>query len=142
MSKENKLEVKPENGITTTAYVVRIVDADTVIAEVRRQFPVRISHPNPAGLDFQSPEKNTLEGQRAIEFLAATLGKSLLTFQEVLKERFNKEVTLFIPTKDPLNLTDINSFNRLIGEIWVDNRRLSDIMIGAGHGELKKRGSY
>ena len=133
---------KPELGLTTTAYVIRIVDADTCICEVRRQFPVRITHPNPDGMDFNSPEKNTPEGQRAIEFLAAQLGKSLLTYREVLKEQFNKEITLFIPTNDPLKLTDINSFNRLVGEIWLDKRRLSDIMIEAGHAKLQKRGHY
>ena len=138
MSKDDK----PENGLTTTAYIVSITDGDTVMVEVRRRFPVRITHPNPDGLDFNSPEKNTPEGQRAIEFLAAQLGKSLLTYREVLKEQFNKEITLFIPTNDPLKLTDINSFNRLVGEIWLDKRRLSDIMIEAGHAKLQKRGHY
>lgn len=90
----------PEPGITTKAKVIAIPDGDTIKLEVTRTFNVRIR-------DLLVAEKNTEAGQRAIEYLNTFLKDS--------------QVTLFVPSNDPVKLMDMNSFNRLVGDLWYPN---------------------
>lgn len=116
--------MKPKNGLTTEAKVIKIHDADTIYLEVTRQFPVRLLDTDHKG-QFNSPELNTVEGQKATEFVKQILPEGV-------------KVTLFVPAgKNELQLTDINSFNRILGEIWIGEDKLTDILIEAGHGQIK-----
>jgi endonuclease YncB( thermonuclease family) len=78
-------------------------------------------------LSFNTPEKNTAEGKEAKEFV-----------ESLLEQIEGEEVTLFIPSKDGMLLTDINSFDRIVGEIWIGNEKLTDILLKHGYGEYKK----
>ena len=117
----------PRAGWTTEVKITRIIDADTIEVEVRRRFSVRLAHPASKGLIFDTPEKNTEIGKRAIAYLKDRLNS------------FTGKVTLFIPFGNNDVLMDFSSFSRVIGEIWLDKTRLTSILIEAGHGRLVKR---
>lgn len=119
---------EPELGFTTVAKVLRVIDGDTVDVEVSRVVRVRLQHPNDEGLDFNAPEKNTKEGQKALEYV-----KEKLT---------DKEVVIFFPAKTPEILLDNTSFNRVIGELWLNAKRFTAELLDAGLAKLSKRGHY
>lgn len=98
---------KPEPGFCTLAKVISVTDGDTIKVELRRTFNVRLK-----GIDVFE-----LDGE---------MGKAAKTFVKNLIE--GKEVTLFVPSNNSLSLMDVNSFNRIVGEIWVDNSNLRDIL--------------
>lgn len=114
----------PRPGLTTAAKVTRVIDADTIEVTVTRKFPVRLVHGDGPRI-FNCPEKNTPEGVQAKKFV-----------ENLLRD---KEVTLFVSAQNSDILTDINSFNRILGEIWVDNQRLTDILLEKGFGEIIRR---
>ena len=116
--------MKPKNGLTTTARIVKWRDADTPIVEIKRQFAVRLTDVEKLPKYFNAPEKGTPEGENAIAFIEDYVD--------------NEEITLFIPSNNPLNLTDIASFDRIVGEIWVGDKKLTDVLMEAGYGEFKK----
>lgn len=115
--------MKPRNGLVTSVRIVKWRDADTPIVEVKRQFPVRLCDTE-HNLSFNAPELSTAAGKKAKKFVEELVG--------------DKEVTLFIPSKDGMLLTDINSFDRIVGEIWIDDQKLTDILDNNGYGEYKK----
>lgn len=99
----------PVPGITTVAKVVDVTDVDTVKFEITRTFHIRIR-------DCIGAESNTEKGKIAKAFL-----------ENLLKD--NPELIVFIPTNDPHKLMDMNSFNRLVGDLWLkDGRNLLDII--------------
>ena len=48
----------------------------------------------------------------------------------------DKNVTLFVPTGEDTKLMDINSFNRILGELWISGEKLTDILLEKKYGEL------
>lgn len=115
----------PRNGITTEARIVEVIDGDTVEVEVCRRFKVRLSHPSKyKTYIFDTPEKGTLLGDAAKKYVRD------------LVEKHGGSVKVFIPSNGPLELMDMNSFNRLIGEIWLDDKRLTQILIDEGYGRI------
>ncbi len=117
----------PKNGLTTEVEIVKWRDADTPVVAIVREFPVRLLDTDHEKC-FNSPEKNTVEGKKAIGFI-----------KEYCKDR---QLRLFIPTNNPHNLTDINSFDRIVGELWVSQedgswRKVTDILYENGYGEYK-----
>lgn len=108
----------PELGWTTSANVIRAVDGDTIEVEIRRRFLVRINN-------LRCPEKTEPSGQEAKAFT-----DDLLT---------GKTVIIQIPTNNPLNLLDWNSFNRAVANIWLDNESVRDIIISSGYGQSGKK---
>lgn len=123
-------EKAPRPGLSTEVKIVRVIDGDTVEVEITRRFPVRLVHENERGLHFNADEKNTTSGKAAKKFL-----ENLIYDDE--PGEF-KEIILFIPAGQSINLTDINSFNRLLGEIWVDGEKVTETMIAHGHARLKR----
>lgn len=117
----------PDPGWTTEVEITRIIDADTVEVEVRRRFTVRLSHPTKRGYIFDTPEKNTELGKKAIEWLKNEL------------DDFNGVVTLFIDAKKNLSLMDWNSFSRAVGELWLDKSRLTSKLLKSGYARIVKR---
>jgi len=97
--------MKPELGISTDANVVRVVDGDTIEVEVIRRFKVRMR-------DVKKPELKTPEGKIAKAELQVLLP-------------LGSVVRLFVPTNDPLKLMDMNSFERIVADVWLDNQLLS-----------------
>jgi endonuclease YncB( thermonuclease family) len=97
--------LKPELGIGTDAKVIRVVDGDTVEVEITRRFHVRMNN-------VKKPELKTPEGKKAKAELEAKIPP-------------NTTVRLFIPTNDPLKLMDVNSFERIVADIWLNDEKLS-----------------
>ena len=110
-----------KEGIVTEVEVVRWRDADTPIVRFSREFPVRLVDSDQDG-QFNAPEKNTHKGKRAKEYVESLEGEKFL---------------LFIPSKNPSKLTDILSFDRVLGELWFGDQKMTDVLIRAGYGEIK-----
>lgn len=97
-----------EPGYCTKVDVVRVIDGDTIEFEIRRRFHLRLR-------DIDVPESKTEHGKKATEF--------------VQKRLFDAEdIKIFIPTGDPLKLMDINSFERLVGDVEVDGKNLAELL--------------
>lgn len=109
--------IEPSNGLTTEATVTKIIDGDTLELKIERTFNVRLTDGKLP--HFNVAEKNTPVGQAATSFL-----------KQILPE--GTQVKVFIPTNNPEHLMDINSFNRIIGEIWVNGRQLTEILTESG----------
>jgi endonuclease YncB( thermonuclease family) len=103
----------PEPGWITEVDYVRAVDGDTIEVEIRRRFKVRIQ-------DIDIVESNSERGQEATEYVDDKLSKA-------------REIIVKIPTNSPLNLMDVNSFERIVGEIYVNGRKLSTMLKRAGY---------
>jgi endonuclease YncB( thermonuclease family) len=103
----------PQPAIITQAFVVANHDGDTVTVEIRRRFSVRIR-----GID--TPELKEKGGKEARDFVKSELP-------------VNKEVTVVIPTNNPLNLMDVNSFGRIVGDVWYDGKNLKEELEKNGH---------
>ena len=101
----------PPLGLTTEVEYVRILDGDTIEFEIRRRFKVRLE-----GIDVY--EKNTEQGEEATDFV-----DNILLDAEVIK--------VFIPSNNPIKLMDINSFSRIVGQVYVDDTNLTDLLRAA-----------
>ena len=108
-----------EPGWLTEAEYVRAVDGDTIEVEVRRRFNVRLR-------DIDVYEKNTEIGKEATEFVDTILGTI-------------KRILVFIPSNDPIKLMDINSFERLVGDIYVNQKNLKDMLLKKGYNKNGKQ---
>lgn len=98
----------PEPGWSTRAKVYKVKDADSIEVEVTRRFTVRIEN-------LRIAEADTPRGIEATRIARILMPKG-------------REVTVFIPSNNPERLMDINSFERLVGEIWLDDVSYRDIM--------------
>lgn len=103
-----------EPGLTIPVEYVRAVDGDTIEVEIRRKFKMRLR-------DINVAEKDTDEGVEATEYVDGVLcdGDTIL---------------VFIPTNSPDKLMDITSFERIVGDIYVDNQKLQDLLEAEGYG--------
>jgi hypothetical protein len=117
--------MQPEPGFVTDVEIIRIIDADTFLVRMTREFPVRITDENKEPLIFDSPEKNTSLGKKARQYCIDMF--------------LNKTARLCIPTNEEKSLTDINSFNRIIGVLWFKGKRITDILTKKGFGRFTKR---
>lgn len=127
MDGDNSMQV-PKDGITTQVEIIDVTDGDTVEVEIRRRFKVRLTHPSDKKTYiFDTPENSTAFGRRVTSWVKNKFA------------RFNGKVRLFIPSGQPIDLMDTSSFRRILGEIWLDNERLSDILIEKGFGRVISR---
>ena len=130
----------PQCGLATKAKVERIIDGDSIEVSVTRKFTIRLVYQNEENKIFDAPEKNTQEGQEAIEFLMSLLTEKLPivsnTGHQAGEECYLKEVILFIPSNNPAKLMDITSFERILGEVWVDGQNVGQLMLDNGHAKL------
>ena len=115
---------KPRSGFCSPVKITRVIDGDTIEVELTRKFNVRLVHENDEGKQFNCPERNTEEGQEVKKYVENILSSDAV-------------ITLFIPSNEADKLMDVNSFNRILSEIWVDDERLTDILLERGYGELK-----
>ena len=123
---------EPIPGWTTKAKIERVKDGDTVEVSITRRFALRLIHRNEHGLLFKAPELNTPEGVESKNYLIKLLGLSVRQLDNT------KDITVFIPTNKDNKLMDMNSFERLLGELWVDGKMVTRLMIDAGHAILEK----
>jgi len=98
-------ENPPEEGIAIQARVSRIIDGDTIEVSVEMPFRIRL-----LGVDVE--EHNTTLGKEAIKFISQYLGK---------------EVMVYVPI-NTANLLDATQLGRVLGQIWIDGKNLSDVM--------------
>lgn len=99
--------MKPEPGWTSVGRVVKVHDADTITVEITRQVNIRLRNVDAYELQTEKGK----EAQQRVEELVC-----------------GKEVLFFIPSNRPLTLMDFNSFNRLVGDVWIDNMCLADFI--------------
>ena len=113
-----------KEGLVTEIEIVRWRDADTPIVRISREFPVRLVDTDQNG-QFDAPEKNTVKGKEALKYV-----------NELLPPK--SKCILFIPSKNSIKLTDITSFDRILGEILLkDGRKLTDDLSNNGFGDIK-----
>lgn len=108
----------PIEGITLKAFATRVIDGDTFEAEIRFNVKVRLLRVNtpekkqPGWLKFKNRLKELIFGVCYDEF--PTLDPA--------------EITLFIPNQKPTTLLDVVTFDRFLGEVWVDGQNINDIL--------------
>ena len=113
---------KPELGWTTNAKLFRIIDADTIEIEINRTLCVRLK-------DLLAEEKEKDAGKTAKEWLVAQLPPGT-------------ELVVFFPANNPTKLMDMNSFERVLGYVWltINNvcTNLADYVVANGYGRYIK----
>ena len=118
------LAVRPRAGLCLRARYVRCRDGDTVevsVAHSARIWAIRL-------IDCWCAEKNTPAGVAAREYAESVL-------QDV------EDLHVFIPFDElgPNLLRGLVSFDRILGEVWVDQTKtLNEMMVSAGHATAKK----
>lgn len=105
---------KIEPGLMIPVEYVRTVDGDTIEVEIRRKFKVRLR-------DIDVEEKNTKKGAEATDFVETAMA-------------FSNDILVFIPTNNPDKLMDITSFERIVGDIYLNGKLLQDILRKKGYG--------
>ena len=98
----------PEPGLSTRVDYIRAVDGDTVEFSITRRFKIRLR-----GIDIY--ERNTAKGIDAIEYVDTKLLEA-------------EEIIVFIPSNDTVKLMDMNSFERLVGDVYIDGRSLASML--------------
>ena len=111
MKKEETPSLEP--GLMLPVEFVRAVDGDTIEVEIKRTFHVRLR-------DIDVIEKREPKGREATEFA---------TFKLV----YGKDILVFIPTNNPEKLMDITSFERVLGDIYIDGVKLQDLLREHGY---------
>lgn len=132
---------QPRPGVCKTAQIIRIEDADTIEVEIKLKFSIRLIGPGVKGHYLDCAEKNTELGQEAIQRVKEILCVKYAN-DEIARQCGDpefKEVIIFIPEGNPHELMDANSWSRLNGEVWVDGKRLGDILLDEGIAVLKKK---
>jgi len=102
-----------EPGLMIPVEFVRAVDGDTIEVELKRKFHVRLR-------DIDVVEKKDPKGREATEYAAYIMA-------------FSDDVMVFIPTNNPDKLMDITSFERIVGDLYVDGVKLSDLLREKGY---------
>lgn len=117
--------VKPPEGLTVKASLVRVLDGDTLEAEVRFRVTVRL-------LDCWAPETRTLDLEEK------ALGLESKRYLEKMLED-DEEIILFIPSND-INIGKSFTFGRVLGHVWDDDspKSVSVRMVEAGKATVTK----
>jgi len=102
-----------EPGLTTVVDYIRAVDGDTIEFKIERTFKVRVR-----GID--AIELREQGGQEAKAFVNNIM-------------HLAKEIKIFIPSNDKLKLMDIQSFERIVADVYVDGHNLADTLRTAGY---------
>ena len=108
-------------GWKTHCHVKRVIDGDTVEVEIVRRFNVRLTHPDGRFHVDDGTEKDR-DAARLLQHLTMVANG----------------VHLFIPANSPEKLMDINSFNRVLGELFTTNgKRVTDVLLERGSAHLE-----
>ncbi len=102
-----------ECGLTTEVDYVSAIDGDTIELKIERTFKVRIR-------DIDVIELKQQGGKEARAFVDNLLSSA-------------KTIKIFVPSNDPHKLMDIQSFERLVADVYVDGCNLASLLKTAGH---------
>jgi endonuclease YncB( thermonuclease family) len=111
----------PKAQIVLPCEVVRVIDGDTVVAEVKFRFPVRL-------LDCWAPEKHATEvpGEKDRGLKSAAAMKALAEGKSGI-------VTIPLPDDPTASLTEVFTLGRVLGSIAVDGDDIATRQRKAGH---------
>lgn len=115
---------KPATGYVTDCEIVRVIDGDTVVVEMKTTLNIRL-------LDCWAPESRTTNAAEKIKGLAAKKHlQDLITTQP--------QATLFVPLTG--DLTDAITLGRALGYIWRKGNTvtLNQQQVDARHATLTK----
>lgn len=117
---------RPAYGLCLPITVDRVIDGDTIAVRFRKggmRWRIRL-------LGVNCPET---KGQCKAHGLAA---KEYV--ERLLVEKAETLAVHIEPPDDPDELLGITTFNRLVGEIWLDNdTKLSDVLVASGHAKRR-----
>lgn len=117
---------KPIPGICVDGKVNRVIDGDTIEVEITRKIKVRLlDNDNYNNKKFGCAEINTDEGVAAQAYLVGLVG--------------GKTVRIFIPTKSNETLLDFHTFDRILGDIFLDELNVSQALKEAGHAKANQK---
>jgi endonuclease YncB( thermonuclease family) len=102
-----------EPGLTTFVDYIRAVDGDTIEFKIERTFKVRVR-------DIDVVELKEQGGQEAKAFVNNVM-------------QLANEIKIFVPSNDPHKLMDIQSFERIVADVYVDGHSLADMLRTAGY---------
>ena len=106
-----------EPGLLIPVNYRRTIDGDTIEFEIRRRFSVRLR-------DIDVPELKTKIGDEAKEFIENLFDVS-------------NNIMIFIPTNCPEKLMDFNSFERIVADVYINKKNLTDILRKKGYEKVK-----
>lgn len=109
-------ETSPQLGIVVQYEITRVIDGDTVEGKVTIPLKVRLK-------DIDAPEPNEDGGPEATEFM--------------IKHALGKKAILVV-TSQGKTLGSSFSFDRAVGEIWLKDKRLGNMLIEEGLAEKVK----
>lgn len=115
---------QPASGFTTDCRVVRVIDGDTVVVEIKQMLHVRM-------LQCWAPESRTKDLIEKAKGLAAKEHLQTLIDQE-------DQARLFVPLSG--DLTEAITLGRVLGYLWRkgDNESLSEIQVEDGFAKPDK----
>ncbi len=102
-----------ECGLVTEVDFVRAIDGDTVQVKIERTFNIRLR-------DIDVIELKEQGGKEARDFVARQMEEA-------------NTIKVFIPSNDPHKLMDMQSFERLVADVYIDGRNLADVLRTAGY---------
>lgn len=100
--KPKEQRLNPEPKIITDVKFIRAVDVDTYEVEVSRRFNVRLRN-------IDGFEHDTDKGKDGKAFVDKELSSAKL-------------ITISIPTNDSLKLMDVQSFERVVADVYYDGK--------------------
>lgn len=111
----------PKAQIVLPCDVVRVVDGDTVVVEVKFRFPVRL-------LDCWAPEKHETDipGEKAKGLKAAEAMKAIA-------EGKSGTVTIPMPDDPNASLAEVFTLGRVLGSVSIDGKDIAQQQLKAGH---------
>lgn len=117
---------KPIPGICVDGKVNRIIDGDTVEVEITRKIKVRLlDNEDYNNKKFGCAEINTYDGVMAQAYLNGLIG--------------GKTVRVFIPTKENEVLLDFHTFDRILGDIFLDELNVSQALKDAHYAKRNQK---
>lgn len=124
---------QPPLGWTTEVELDRMIDGDTIVVNIARQFIIRIVDDEiyfdtPETYRAKSPEEKE-RGNAATAYLYKLLTKKKSKWS---KKRVPRTIVLHIPGSERGQFRDSIALNRLKGMLWADEVDVVDEMIRAG----------
>lgn len=113
----------PKPSITFRGRIAKVIDGDTIEIEVVRRVRVRIR-------DCWAPETRTRDLDEKQRGLAAK------AFLESIAFRQHAIVHVPMPSD---RFGDATSMGRVIGDVWIGDDSIADVMIAAGHATRTKK---
>ncbi|MDD4888287.1 MAG: hypothetical protein PHU85_00010 [Phycisphaerae bacterium] len=122
------LSAPPKPGLALPAQVVRMVDGDTAVVEIRVCFHVRL-------LDCWAPETRTKD------LAEKSRGQADRSLAEQLLAEQGRDVTLLVPLPADGDLGKAITMSRILGRVYLkDGRELGALIVERGFATKAKGG--